>query len=392
MSIPRPNEAARRWPRALALALLVALPATVGCRGLGDQLAYNETIDNAIVGVKNHFRAKEAWQRRELAYCDLPYLHDFEKGFKDGYKDIANGGEPCLPLFPPRIYWGHQFRSAEGQSRIQAWFAGWKEGAAAAQEDGAGLFSDIPLGSKPTPDPLDVEYAPVSPNDAPERIVSDPPPAPTEFIAPPEPLPAPPQPMPRLPESQRPRSPQPEPDRLGPDTGGPALMPAPWIQPEPDHRTAPAQWLSADEPPLIERSVGPITPLGGAGLPPSLPEDASIFIESPRPSREQRPLPQQPGTPSLMPPRPAVGHRLPPSVPERQDFVPMPRAERPSLPPSLPEPPSLEEDPAAWLPECEAMTNVLPWRNPGVIRNWSPEANPQMERLSRLPPSLPSYR
>ncbi len=329
-----PQSTSHRPGRALwAVCGVWVLLTTGGCRGIADQLAYNEQLDNTVVRVKHYFAANEAWQKRASAYKSLPCQYDFQKGFLAGYKEVANGGEGCTPLFPPRHYWGHQFRSAEGYNRVQAWFAGWKEGVAAAQQEGIGRFHSIPVGAQARPEVLTYEYpGPPQPASPVVEPVDPSEPLP-EFHPPrlwhePRPLDDSPEDQPPVPPRPPEPGPQPEPERLGPASGpGMGFPETPWFTPAEARRIEAESWLDASTPPVFDRALGPMTPVGEDGLP-------ALHVDEPEPKR-------------------------PPIT----------------LPPHEP------------FETLEPLTNVLPWRRPGSRHPWAQQDRPPLEQMSRLPPT-----
>ena len=130
--------------------------------------------------VHAHLRSQHAWNQWSWYYDELDYPYHFAKGFKAGYRDILNGGKGCQPTLPPKSYWKWNYRSAEGRRKVNAWFDAFSHGALAAQKDGAGSWSQIPL--SPT-DRMNLETA--ARNNQPVPDYSRPP-APVQVPAPPE--------------------------------------------------------------------------------------------------------------------------------------------------------------------------------------------------------------
>jgi hypothetical protein len=129
----------------LALCVL-ALALNVGCtavQGIREHIAYNDTVNDFVLEWRNNAWASQAWHQRKWQFVGQPYLREFGEGFRAGYADVANGGNGCTPALPPRKYWNWRYQSGEGQAKVAAWFAGYPHGAKAAEEDGAGLYSQI---------------------------------------------------------------------------------------------------------------------------------------------------------------------------------------------------------------------------------------------------------
>src|SRR5262245_2314634 len=75
--------------------------------------------------------AQSAYSSTGNTYCHIPHSVDFQQGFVEGYADVASGGDGCAPALPPKKYWGAAYSSPNGQEHTKAWFAGFREGAAA---------------------------------------------------------------------------------------------------------------------------------------------------------------------------------------------------------------------------------------------------------------------
>lgn len=148
-------------PRPAGLALLaLALLAGSGCSLVSapygavtgpvgffrDHAAYNDSSESMVLGWRNHVWSKKAWYQQRHLYASHPYVKDFGKGFQAGYTDVANGGDGCVPVLPPREYWSWRYQSPEGQGKSGAWFEGYPLGAAAAEKDGISDWSHIQTG------------------------------------------------------------------------------------------------------------------------------------------------------------------------------------------------------------------------------------------------------
>jgi hypothetical protein len=136
----------------LLLGMLAIFSAT-GCtavRGLREYVAYNEQCEEAVLNWRDYCWSWQAWRFRRSLYRGQPQFFDFGEGFRAGYVNIASGGDGCPPALPPRRYWNYGFQTAEGQSKVAAWFAGFPEGVRAAKEDGVGLYRDIQVSGSVT--------------------------------------------------------------------------------------------------------------------------------------------------------------------------------------------------------------------------------------------------
>ncbi|QDV68886.1 hypothetical protein Poly24_25990 [Rosistilla carotiformis] len=121
---------------------------TGGCTafaGLSNSLDYNECCDEFVLGYRNSAWSARAWHERKHCFQNEDYIYNFRDGFRQGYEDVANGGNGCTPAFPPRSYWSWKYQSPEGQQRVSAWFAGYPHGARAAEEHGLGNYGQIQM-------------------------------------------------------------------------------------------------------------------------------------------------------------------------------------------------------------------------------------------------------
>src|SRR5262245_23289817 len=98
------NEHDRRFNRInrVGWGLLLALAASgaSGCsalQGVNDYLAYNDTVNDFVLGWRNSVWARQAWHERQREYYDQPQFPAFGAGFRSGYADVASGGNGCPP-------------------------------------------------------------------------------------------------------------------------------------------------------------------------------------------------------------------------------------------------------------------------------------------------------
>jgi hypothetical protein len=139
----------------VAAALILSSSGCSALRGVRDYLHYNDMMDDFAVGWRNHVWANQAWNERKHIFVDEPQLFDFGEGFRAGYSAVASGGNGCPPPLPPRKYWNWKYSSPEGQAKTAAWFAGYPYGAAASEEDGAGLWREIQVSES-----IAIQYSP----------------------------------------------------------------------------------------------------------------------------------------------------------------------------------------------------------------------------------------
>ena len=104
----------------LLLAPFGALNTSVGF--LQDQIAYNDPVDEFMLGWRNYVWAKKAWSNYRSCQRDIPYLEDFGRGYRAGYIDVASGGDGCTPIMAPRRYWSWKYQTPEGQCKVQGVF------------------------------------------------------------------------------------------------------------------------------------------------------------------------------------------------------------------------------------------------------------------------------
>ena len=114
--------------------ILSALLLAVSLTGCG---AMQANLNEHLIHKRNHYDSWVAWRCNRPNYVDCQeYLFHFGKGFRAGYRNIAEGGNGCPPMLPPRDYWGPCYDSAEGQKKVVSWFDGHQHGVAAAAMNG----------------------------------------------------------------------------------------------------------------------------------------------------------------------------------------------------------------------------------------------------------------
>ena len=145
------TDVAKMTSRCLMLLTLFVLTGNmVGCNfltGIDNYIQYNSTTEDFVSGWRNRVWANRAYNARREMMDPGPYEADYRRGFVAGYTNVAQGGQGCTPSLPPRIYWSWRYQSAEGQVKVQAWYAGFPQGARAAEEDGVGNFYQIQVAS-----------------------------------------------------------------------------------------------------------------------------------------------------------------------------------------------------------------------------------------------------
>ena len=134
----------------LTASFIVVLSCSSGCTLVHNAhraLSFNDSWNEAVVVMRNRNWSTKAWHKRKHHFCNERHNKDFCAGFRQGYEDVANGSNGCTPAHPPREYWTWEFQSAEGQARTAAWFAGYPQGARAAEEEGVGNYTQLQLSS-----------------------------------------------------------------------------------------------------------------------------------------------------------------------------------------------------------------------------------------------------
>jgi hypothetical protein len=123
-------------------------------QGVRDYITYNDCQNDFVMGWRNRSWASQAWFMRRVQFEGQPYIEHFGAGFRAGYEDVAAGANGCTPALPPRKYWTWKYQTPEGQGKTAAWFSGYPHGAKAAEEDGAGDYSQIQVSAT-----MKAEYA-----------------------------------------------------------------------------------------------------------------------------------------------------------------------------------------------------------------------------------------
>lgn len=123
------------------LGLLLMGAFTPGCvpwsRGL-------RTIDERVTDWRDFIWGKRAFFQRYGREQAGPFMD----GFLEGYHDMLQGADGCLPVVPPRRYWNWKYQSAGGQGAVSEWFNGYSAGVTAAKEDGLANLSRVPISTQ----------------------------------------------------------------------------------------------------------------------------------------------------------------------------------------------------------------------------------------------------
>lgn len=101
--------------------------------------------DNVLVCVRNRVLAKQAWSGFGKANPGQVYSTHYASGFKEGFADYLDaGGTGAPPPLPPCYYRLIRYQTVKGHSAIDDWYAGFHQGAAAAQESGYRQLITLP--------------------------------------------------------------------------------------------------------------------------------------------------------------------------------------------------------------------------------------------------------
>jgi hypothetical protein len=149
-----------RFARRLSAAVLVLpLFMSAGCQSL------MQDVDDSLLCVRNCSDSWHAWKYYRTACPDESwYPHHYGKGFRAGYRNVAEGGDGCPPTLPPSCYWSVCYQNPAGQAKVQEWFRGWVFGANAARIDGVADYNQIMTSERlfgrcgPQSAPGDVHY------------------------------------------------------------------------------------------------------------------------------------------------------------------------------------------------------------------------------------------
>lgn len=184
-SVRRRTRRTRLRTAVLAGTAAVMLAGSSGCSLLSNayrQIRKTEYLDDFMLAHRNKVFATKAWLREKHCHGNRQHLAEFKAGFLQGYIDVANGSDGCLPCVAPSQYWGWKYQSPGGQAAIDAWFAGYPLGVKAAEQEGVGYWGRAPIMAKHTPDP-DANSGEL-PAEAPMMLGPDGKPIPPEVIVP----------------------------------------------------------------------------------------------------------------------------------------------------------------------------------------------------------------
>lgn len=173
--------------RLLAAALVLPLFTCAGCQSL------IEEVDGTLICVRNCSDSWHAWcYYRSTCPDDSYYPHHYGKGFRAGYRNVADGGDGCPPTLPPQCYWSVCYQNPAGQAKVQEWFRGWVFGANAARIDGVAEYGQIMTSQRlfgrcgPSSSPSDIHYVDQGSGWSSDGNQMSPTPTPTTPVNPPQ--------------------------------------------------------------------------------------------------------------------------------------------------------------------------------------------------------------
>jgi hypothetical protein len=104
-----------------------------------------EVTETCCFDLKLHSLANRAWKE---ACAARPYIPSpaYADGFHDGFVDFVKRNGPGEPTVPPFCYRYPVLRTPDQQLKIDDWFAGYRDGAAVAREQGWRDGVIVPIG------------------------------------------------------------------------------------------------------------------------------------------------------------------------------------------------------------------------------------------------------
>lgn len=135
--------------RGLALAVIAVLATSAGC------VALREYQCDAMTKLRAH----SAYNSTACPPSCASVARHYERGWKQGYYDVAKGGEGCAPPLPPEQYFSFKYQCPKGEAAVHTWYRGYQDGAHAAFASGVQQFNYVPSpcvnGAGPQDMPMD---------------------------------------------------------------------------------------------------------------------------------------------------------------------------------------------------------------------------------------------
>jgi len=119
-----------------------------------------DRLDECSDDKRNMDLAEIGWHHLVENHPDKQYSSHYEQGFKCGFADyLDSGGNGNPPPGPPWKKVNIHYETPDGYQAIQEWYAGFRDGSAAARETGYRRFIEVPL-SAPYYNPYDIRPSP----------------------------------------------------------------------------------------------------------------------------------------------------------------------------------------------------------------------------------------
>jgi hypothetical protein len=138
------------------LLIIAACACNLGCSSFWQNSLRNliefqvETEDGLRVFLRNNQLAEAAWRQFFADHMEQEYSIDFARGFRAGFADfLEHGGNGEPPPVPPFRYRLSPYQNPDGYQAILEWYAGFRQGAAAARLSGYRDTIVLPLASPP---------------------------------------------------------------------------------------------------------------------------------------------------------------------------------------------------------------------------------------------------
>ncbi len=178
-----------------------------------------DRTERALESFRNGKLANAAWDAVEQANPRGTFSPDYISGFKDGFVDyLEAGGTGEPPPLPPARYWKVRYQTPTGLHAAEEWFAGFRDGAAAARASGTREGVVLPLALH-SPGPVPPHPVPPLPAPVPPAPIPGPP------LLPEEPAPATRQGAPAAVQAASPAAPRPPALAVVPVRAAPAVAP-----------------------------------------------------------------------------------------------------------------------------------------------------------------------
>ena len=94
-------------------------------------------VSNCVFQSRSEKLATQVWSQVAHASPGQIFSEDYVRGFKVGFVDYLDAGDPCEPpAVLPQRYQGIRYESPDGRAAIAAWIAGFRRGAQEARVGG----------------------------------------------------------------------------------------------------------------------------------------------------------------------------------------------------------------------------------------------------------------